>query len=981
MAWGLIAYGGFLVGSYLYHRYLADQPDGPKSAKEIELPRTEEGAPMPLIYGQCRVRQPILAWLGGVSVHNNPEFGSLADQANWRGAPFLYGMHCLMLLGIPFQHTATNKLLKMFWGSRELVVGRSAGTTGQSVVSSLSQLTGAGDEMNKRVIVNNAATSASFNPLDGMPRVGGPIEFLNGNPAQQLVDPATFTATTRAGAIMSEEVAANQIPGYREYMAVFLGNDIDGYADGYPGPFVIGATPQPGEYSFEVSSHPNGTFASGGNDHIGLEANPIDVIIDLLTGTFGKLGISPLDIDQPSFVSAATRCFEESHGYSRCFDELMDAAEMIREVLAQVDGLVFQDPTTSKIKIKLIRDDYSLSGAPHVTVANCLALEGFSLGSWAGAVDRVRVTYRDRTRNYEQGSALAHNQALGFVDDGRGREVTIDYPGVCTQELAVKLAARELAAQSRPMAKCTAIVDRSFATVCPGDVVVVTWPAYGIDGRVFRVVKVDRGSLENGQIRLELLEDYFVITRRTIDHGGEINGYPWDLEPYDPGVPHSAPWTPTYPGGGGSGVSDGDKGDVTVTGSGSAWTIDNNVVTFAKMQDIPSPRFMGRVTAGTGDPEAFTGTAATALLDVFSTSAKGLVPVASGGNTTTQFLRKDGTFAAPLVGLAGSGGFWGAGLDGPLVFDGTTTVLGIVPVSGVYTLIRDLQPTSMQVDSGVEIRPARFRIIGTVKLTNNGRITANGSNGGNGIMGGGTGGAGAGGGGASSNYSVGKGGNGAPGSGGTPGAAGGSGGNMPYVGGGAAGAGGAGNAGGNGSPGNNGTGFHYGGGAGGAGGSAAAGGAGGPIIVLPVYYGAQTVLNYLNGVSYATNAQPTLNFGGGSGGGGPALNGGAGGGGAGGYLVIAFPEIDGSGSFEVTGGNGGNAASPSGFTHGGAGGAGGGGGAVVLQYNTRANTLTYALAGGTGGTGGTGSLGRTGGAGGNGAPGKVYNFNMSGDGT
>ena len=100
-----------------------------------------------------------------------------------------------------------------------------------------------------------------------------------------------------------------------------------------------------------------------------------------------------------------------------------------------------------------------------------------------------------------------------------------------------------------------------------------------------------------------------------------------------------------------SGTNTGDQtitltGEVTGSGSGSfAATIAADAVTNAKLANVATATIKGRATAGTGDPEDLTGTQATALLDTFTSGAKGLVPASGGG--TTNFLRADGTFAAP----------------------------------------------------------------------------------------------------------------------------------------------------------------------------------------------------------------------------------------------------------------------------------------------------------------------------------------------
>jgi hypothetical protein len=101
---------------------------------------------------------------------------------------------------------------------------------------------------------------------------------------------------------------------------------------------------------------------------------------------------------------------------------------------------------------------------------------------------------------------------------------------------------------------------------------------------------------------------------------------------------------------GSTSITSGDlSGDVTTSGTLTT-TIGSGAVSLSKMANLSSNSIIGNNTGSAATPSALTATQATAMLNTFTSSLKGLAP-SSGGGTST-FLRADGTWATP----AGSGG-------------------------------------------------------------------------------------------------------------------------------------------------------------------------------------------------------------------------------------------------------------------------------------------------------------------------------------
>jgi hypothetical protein len=454
----------YQLGDFVYHRWFYEPPKGKIEPQEVGIPLAEEGARIPLIYGKCRVRTPILAWNGTPAIDTG-------DVVNgWASGVKFYRMDMFFVVGIGMDDGAGTSATHGMW----IGDNKAFPWTEDKEVEVIAEL------------------SASSSGEQG--QIGGRAIYYDGNNAQ---DPAAGQLGTLIG--------GTEIPAFRKYISIALYNS--------GGQWIIGGGPSVPAYSFEASSYQdtNGYPAVGTYARIGDDSNPVNVLWDVLKCSFGKLGISTSYIDSTSFSDAATTLYNESHGYSRSVEGTKTAKDFIQEILRQIDGVLYFDDSAGTLKLKLIRADYNTATIPHITRDNAVDLVNFSIGGWS-VVNRVRLGYTDRDNDYQDNSVTVQNPANSYGQNVSDEDY-VQMPGVHVTSLANRIAARELAWKSRPQIKCRAIVDRSFIRVNPGDAVKVTWSTPDISGLVFRVAAVDRGTLTDGRIALDLLSDVNYVWR------------------------------------------------------------------------------------------------------------------------------------------------------------------------------------------------------------------------------------------------------------------------------------------------------------------------------------------------------------------------------------------------------------------------------------------------------------------------------------
>lgn len=239
------------------------------------------------------------------------------------------------------------------------------------------------------------------------------------------------------------------------------------------------------------------------------DANPAEVIFEVLTNEVWGVGLPVIEIDVPSFVTAHATLATEGNGVSMIIDRLISGEDIIVEILKQIDAALYQD-SAGVFTIKLVRDDYNFATLPILNESNIIKLKEFSRGGWSSTRNHVNIKYNDRNQDFIGTGAMAQDTANFRV---QGIHVRDDqsYGGVKVKQLARDIAARELRVAAFPLAKIMIDVNREGFALAPGDVFRLQWADLGITDMVMRVGSMDLGNMSKGAVSIAAIQDIFAI--------------------------------------------------------------------------------------------------------------------------------------------------------------------------------------------------------------------------------------------------------------------------------------------------------------------------------------------------------------------------------------------------------------------------------------------------------------------------------------
>ena len=242
-------------------------------------------------------------------------------------------------------------------------------------------------------------------------------------------------------------------------------------------------------------------------------ANPAHMVYECLTNSAWGMGYPSASLDDAAFKKAADTLHNEGFGLNLLWLQQSKIEQFVQTIMDHVGGVLTTLPSSGRFVLKLIRADYTPANLTVLNPDNVITLESFQRATWGETTNELVViytkpdTFKDTSITVQD---LANIQTQGAVVSQTRR-----YPGITSDDLAARVAMRDLATISTPLAKVRLQVNRQAWNLHPGDVFKLEWPALGIAGLVLRIATMDSGTLTDGTISIEAVEDVFGLPSTT----------------------------------------------------------------------------------------------------------------------------------------------------------------------------------------------------------------------------------------------------------------------------------------------------------------------------------------------------------------------------------------------------------------------------------------------------------------------------------
>ncbi len=302
-----------------------------------------------------------------------------------------------------------------------------------------------------------------------------------------------FGENSQVASTYLDNLLTGDVPAYRGVLAFIFEQ------------FYVGNNPYIKDWEFEVSRYPGDLNPP--TKQIGLDANPANMLFELLTNKDWGMGYTFGDLDSTSFTEAAETLFDEDFGLSMIWTASDTIENFVSSILEHINGSLYLDLATGKFVLKLIRDDYVPAALPFFDESNVVTMRNFSRRGWGETVNEITVVYHERESNKD--IPITVQDMANIQIQGTTINQTRQYPGISNDTNALFVALRDLRTLSSPLANISITVNRDAWDIAPGDVFRLSWLAFGIVDVVFRVGSISYGTLKDGHIQVDAIEDIF----------------------------------------------------------------------------------------------------------------------------------------------------------------------------------------------------------------------------------------------------------------------------------------------------------------------------------------------------------------------------------------------------------------------------------------------------------------------------------------